>query len=128
MFSSSANCARIPPADLLVDPAASTSRSSSTTSTTPSLRRWKAVAAPRAPPPITTTSALLAGVVQDLAERLELPGGVSVPLEHDELLDREVIRRGGLQLHPRIEERICDVQTAERLHQARPRRVLARVL
>ena len=39
MFSSSANCVRMPPADLLVDPEASASRSSSTTSCTPSRRR-----------------------------------------------------------------------------------------
>src|SRR5215218_1314788 len=57
MFRSSANCARKPPADLLVDPEASWSRSTSTTSVIPSSVRWNAAAAPTAPPPTTTTSA-----------------------------------------------------------------------
>src|SRR3954447_9530044 len=58
-FSSSANWARIPPADLLVEPDASVSRSSSTTSSTPRSCRCRAQLAPIAPPPITTTSAEL---------------------------------------------------------------------
>src|SRR5258706_15339393 len=95
-FNSSANCARIPPADLLVDPEARTSRSRSTTSETPSRRRWKAVAAPRAPPPITTTSAVLPKVVVDLAERRPLTGGRSDPLLEDERFAREVVLLRGL--------------------------------
>src|SRR5205085_4024836 len=56
MFSSSANCARIPPAEALVDPDASVSRSSTTTSSIPSARRCHAVETPITPPPTMTTS------------------------------------------------------------------------
>src|SRR5262249_47365621 len=56
-FSSSANCARIPPAERLVEPEASVSRSTRTTSSTPSFRRCQPTLAPIAPPPMTTTSA-----------------------------------------------------------------------
>src|SRR3954462_11963692 len=56
MLSSSENCARIPPAEREVDPAASESRSTSTTSVTPSSRRCHATLAPIAPPPTITTS------------------------------------------------------------------------
>src|SRR3954471_8763711 len=59
-FSSSANCVRIPPADLLVEPEPSVSRSSRTTSVIPSSARCHATLAPTAPPPTTTTSALSA--------------------------------------------------------------------
>ena len=57
MFSSSVNCARIPPAALLVDPLPRVSRSHSTTSVTPRSARWCAVLAPIAPPPMMTTDA-----------------------------------------------------------------------
>ena len=59
-FSSSANWARIPPADFAVEPEASESRSSRTTSVIPSSRRCQATDAPMAPPPTITTSALSA--------------------------------------------------------------------
>ena len=55
MLISSANCARMPPADLLVDPLPRVSRSQSTTSVTPSCARWYAVLVPMAPPPTITT-------------------------------------------------------------------------
>src|SRR5258708_32626 len=129
MFSSSANCARIPPAALLVEPDASASRSRRTTSPAPSLRRWKAVAAPRAPPPITTTSAELTDVIKELAERRPVAAGATAPLDQDLLLDGEVVRRGGLQPDPGKDERIlARVEALVRLHEARPRRGLARVL
>src|SRR5882724_8141211 len=129
MFSSSANCVRIPPAALLVEPDPSASRSSSTTSCTPSLRRWKAVAAPRAPPPITTASAVLPDVAVELAERRPLPSRAAAPLDEDELLDREVVLRRGLQLDARVGERITDVvHVLERFHEAGPREVLAGLL
>src|SRR5437773_1379237 len=129
-FSSSANCVRIPPAALLVEPAASVSRSSSTTSPAPSRRRWYTVAAPRAPPPITTTSArVLADASEELSERLEVAGRSACPLDHDLLLDREVVPQGRLELNARIDERVLPrVERVQRPHQARPRRVLARVL
>ena len=57
-LSSSANCARIPPADFDVEPDASESRSRSTTSAIPSSRRCHATEAPIAPPPTITTSAV----------------------------------------------------------------------
>src|SRR5689334_3940719 len=126
MFSSSANCIRIPPAALLVDPDASASRSSRTTCSTPRRRRWKAVAAPWTPPPMTTTSAY---VVVELPECREVAGRASAPLDEDLLLDREVVRRRGLELDPRIDERVlARVQALVRLDDARARRVLARVL
>src|SRR5690348_13702009 len=135
-LSSSANWARIPPAALDVDPDASASRSSSTTSCTPSRRRWYAVAAPRAPPPITTTSAWSAAAcarltdrAEELSERLPVAGRTAGPLHHDLLLDREVVGRRRLQLDPRVDERVLGgVQVVQSLHQARPRRILARVL
>src|SRR5438067_7305086 len=143
-FSSSANCARMPPADLLVDPDASESRSSKTTSRTPSRRRWNAVLAPSAPPPITTTSARagrwegsrssppdadpLPDVVVERAERRPVAGRAAAPLVEDLLLDREVVLRRGLQLDPRVRERIRRVEALQRLHQARPCRGLVRVL
>src|SRR5579872_4298336 len=144
MLSSSANCARIPPADLLVEPDARESRSSSTTSRTPSRRRWKAVLEPSAPPPATTTSARagreegsrssppdadpLADVVVELAERRPVAGLAAAPLDQDLLLDREVVLRRGLDLDSRIRERIRRVHALQRCHQARPRRVLACLL
>src|SRR2546429_2120801 len=129
MLSSPANWARIPPAALPVDPEASAARSSRTTSRTPSRRRWKAVAAPRAPPPITTTSAVSADSAQELPERLPVAGCAAGPLDHVLLLDREVVLRRRLELDPRIQERVLPrVQVVEGGHQARARRVLARVL
>src|SRR3954451_25442025 len=89
MFSSSANCMRMPPADFDVDPEASTSRSTSTTSPTPSRRRWKAVAAPRAPPPMITTSAVLLDAVEHGPERLPVARCAALPLDHGQLLERE---------------------------------------
>src|SRR4051794_5650758 len=133
MFSSSANCVRMPPADLLVEPAASESRSTSTTCSTPSRRRWKAVAAPRAPPPMTTTSALLTDAAQEVADGLPVAAGTARPLDHDLLLDREVVAHllGDLRLEhdPWIHERVLRrVQAVQRLHQAAPRRRLAGTL
>src|SRR3954468_17802330 len=133
MFSSSANCARMPPADLLVEPAARESRSTSTTLSTPSRRRWNAVAAPRAPPPMTTTSALLTDAVQELAERLPVAAGAAAPLGHDLLLDREVVVHLladlRLQHDPGVHERVLRrVQVVQRVHQAGTRRRLAGVL
>src|SRR5579864_9013679 len=121
-FSSSANCVRIPPADLLVDPDASTSRSTSTTSSTPSRRRWKAVAAPRAPPPITTTSAELTAAFDELSERLHGPRRTAAPLLHDQLLEREVVGRRRLDRDARVDEGILGrVHAVQRGHQAGPR-------
>src|SRR3954447_25807251 len=133
MFSSSANCVRMPPADLLVEPAASESRSTSTTLSTPSRRRWNAVGAPRAPPPMTTTSALLTDAVQELAGRLPVARGAAGPLDHDLLLDREVVvhllRDLRLEDDPGVHERVLrGAQVVQRLHQAGPRRGLACVL
>src|SRR5438128_3201408 len=144
-LSSSANCVRMPPAALLVEPEASASRSSSTPSRTPSRRRWNAALAPSAPPPITTAFAVrggeaelpsarvgpLAGVVVELAERLPGAGRATAPLREDLLLDREVVRRRRLQLDAGIEERVLRllrVEALQRLHQRGPGRVLARVL
>src|SRR6266508_5163191 len=59
MLSASENCARTPPAALLVEPAPSSSRSISTTSGTPASARWKAILVPITPPPTTTTLARL---------------------------------------------------------------------
>src|SRR5438270_4965175 len=129
MFSSSANCARMPPADLLVDPEASASRSSRTTSCTPSRRRWKAVAAPRAPPPMTTASAVSADLFVQLSERDEVARGATGPLVQDLLLGREVVLRRRVELDPRIEERIGHVRHAlQRLDEPGASRVLAGVL
>ena len=58
MLSGSENCARTPPAALLVEPEASSARSSSSTST-PASARWKAALVPITPPPTTTTSAVV---------------------------------------------------------------------
>src|SRR6185295_16063804 len=52
-----ANCTRMPPAALLVEPAPTASRSSTTTSRAPRRPRWYAMLAPMAPAPITTMSA-----------------------------------------------------------------------
>src|SRR5690348_4869733 len=119
MLSSSANCARMPPADLLVDPEASASRSRSTTSRTPSRRRWKAAAAPRAPPPMTTTSAVLADAVEELAERFPVPGRAAAPLDHAELLERERVLDAGLDHEAGGQERIgLRVHVVQRPHEA----------
>src|SRR6266536_3583362 len=129
MLSSSANCMRMPPAALLVEPDASVSRSSSTTSATPSRRRLNAVAAPRAPPPITTTSAVSADAAQELPERLPVAARSTCPLDHALLLDREVVRRRRLDRDPRVDERVLrGIHVVQRLPQARPCRVLACVL
>src|SRR4051812_31046828 len=85
-LSSSANCVRMPPADLLVDPDASVSRSSRTTSVTPSSVRCHATLAPTAPPPTTTTSALsaatgrrLTAVAEPRAVAPRIDAGYGVP-------------------------------------------------
>src|SRR4029450_1679933 len=57
MLRGSENCARTPPAALLVEPEASWSRSTRTTSGTPASARWKAMLAPITPPPTTATLA-----------------------------------------------------------------------
>ena len=58
MLSGSENCARTPPAALLVEPEASSARSTSSVST-PASARWKAALVPITPPPTTTTSAFV---------------------------------------------------------------------
>src|SRR4051794_38161855 len=122
MFSSSANCARMPPADFDVEPDASTSRSTRTTSSTPNRRRWKAVAAPRAPPPITTTSAVLLDAAQHGAGRLPV---AARPLDHLELLEREGVVLPGLLDEPLGQERVRPrVQVLDRLHERGAGRVL----
>src|SRR5213082_1529782 len=82
---------------------------------------------------MTTTSAerldVLAARVLELAERLHSPACAPAPLGHDKLLEREVVGRRGLDLDPRIDERVRGrVYAVQRVLEARPRRVLPRVL
>src|SRR5215210_3372259 len=86
-FSSSANCARTPPADLLVEPAPGASRSTRTTSVMPSSARCQTVLAPIAPPPMTTTSAdstATAGILPSERPRRRL--GYAPPMHRLDIL------------------------------------------
>src|SRR5437763_1165142 len=80
---------------------------------------------------MTTTSAALANAAEELAEGVPVAGPAARPLDEDLLLDREVVMvaRRGLQPNSGVHERVPSrVEVVQRLHQARPSRVLAGVL
>ena len=129
MFSSSANCVRMPPAALLVEPGRERVplEQHDVVDAEPAQVEGGGGAEGAATDHYDVCR--VSGSAQELAERLPVAGRSARPLDHSLLLDREVVRPRRLDIDARVDERVLRrVHVVQRLHQARPCRVLACVL